>query len=63
MKELLNKSVWLLSAIFCGCMSMQAQQVCTIKGSIENDSLRYTPKRFKIVYLTTKDENDRPVTL
>ena len=63
MKELLNRSVWLLSAIFCGCMSMQAQQVCTIKGSLGNDSLRYTPERVKMVYLTTMDECDRPVTL
>ena len=63
MKELLNKSVWLLSALFCGCLSMQAQQICTIKGTIANDSLCYTPKTVKMVYLNTMDEYDRTIVL
>lgn len=51
----------ILSAIFAiaVCLSVQAQDVCVIKGRIANDSLRYDNAKLKMVYLTRLDEYDR----
>lgn len=41
------------------CCTLQAQEVCTIKGHIAKDSLRYTTAPIKQVYLNRIDEYDR----
>lgn len=45
------------------CCAMQAQNVCTIKGEIVKDSLRYTPTPIKKVYLNRIDEYDRTTAI
>lgn len=39
--------------------TMEAQNVCTIKGHIAKDSLRYTPTKIQKVYINQIDEYDR----
>ena len=55
----------IISAIFAiaACLSLQAQDVCVIKGRIVNDSLRYDNARIKMVYLTRLDEYDRLIKI
>lgn len=48
-----------LSAALC----MQAQDLCTVKGRIESDTLRYDGKKIKMVYLTRIDEHDRQIKI
>ena len=52
---------FILSAI-CGLLAVsgiQAQMCCSIKGTIRNDSLRYSAQKIKKVYLTRMDEYER----
>ena len=50
----------ILSAI-CGLLVVSGvqAQTCTIKGTIQNDSLCFSPQRIKKVYLTRMDEYER----
>lgn len=43
----------------CLVLGMQAQEVCTIRGTVDNDSLRFSPQRVEKVYLSRLDEYDR----
>ena len=44
---------------FAAFTGMQAQNVCTIKGHMAKDSLRYTPTQIKKVFLNQMDEYNR----
>ncbi|MBS9768818.1 MAG: hypothetical protein KGV44_14945, partial [Flavobacteriaceae bacterium] len=46
--------VFVLSGFF-----VQAQDVCTIKGVIKNDSLRFSQKKLEKIYLFSQDEYNR----
>ena len=59
---MLNRIITLtiaLTTIICA----QAQEVCIIKGVIENDSLAYSDEKIKKVYLTRIDESERMVNI
>ena len=45
------------------CCALQAQNVCTIKGHIVKDSLRYTRTPIKKVFLNRIDEYDRTTAI
>ncbi len=44
-------------------ITIQAQELCTIKGKIKNDSLCYSKECIKKVYLTRIDEYDRFINI
>ncbi len=44
-------------------LCLHAQDMCTIKGRIMNDTLRYDGKRIKMVYLARLDEYNRLVNI
>ena len=52
----------IISALFAiaACLSVQAQDVCVIKGRINNNALRYDDE---MVYLTRLDEYDRLIKI
>lgn len=59
---MLNRIITLtiaLTTIICA----QAQEVCIIKGVIENDSLAYSDEKIKKVYLARIDESERMVNI
>ena len=55
----------IISALFAiaACLSVQAQDVCVIKGRINNNALRYDDAKIKMVYLTRLDEYDRLIKI
>ena len=55
----------IISAVFAiaACFSVQAQEVCVIKGRIGNDKLCYDDAKIKKVYLTRLDEYDRLIKI
>lgn len=57
------RSFYITVAGLFAFVGIYAQDVCVIKGNIEKDSLRFTPKRVEKVYLSTVDEYDRMITL
>ena len=59
---MLNRIITLaiaLTTIICA----QAQEVCIIKGVIENDSLAYSDEKIKKVYLARIDESERMINI
>lgn len=55
----------IISAMFAiaACLSLQAQDMCVIKGRIGNDKICYEDAKIRMVYLTRLDEYDRLIKI
>lgn len=62
-KNTMLKKLFILILILPAFAYMQAQEICTINGYIQKDSLRFTPKRIEKVYLSFVNEYDQMITL
>ncbi len=61
--EMIQKIFITAIALMLSFTGLQAQGVCTIKGSIDRDTLRMSKQQIKKVYLTRLDEYDRSIVV
>lgn len=57
------QKVFILTIGLLAGLGLQAQDVCTIKGHIQRDTLRMSQKRVEKIYLSQVDEYDRPMVI
>lgn len=63
MKNIIIRSIIILAGLALSTFDTDAQSKCVIKGTIGNDSLRYTKEKVSKLYLIELDEYDRSITV